>query len=80
MSITDALIPLVGIVSVYVYLTRKSESGSPKPPGPKPLPIIGNIFNLTVHQLWLRVTDWSKIYGELCAPLAFLSMLLTPWV
>ena len=64
MTATNILIPVLGLVSAYLYFTRKPGSGLPKPPGPKPLPFLGNIFNLPTKQLWLRVTDWSNIYGE----------------
>lgn len=77
MTVTNALIPLVGIISAYVYLARKRSSRLPTPPGPNPLPLVGNIFNLTAHQLWLRVTDWSKTYGELPATWVFYSVRLT---
>lgn len=63
MAVADVLIPVVGLVTVYLYLANKRGPGLPKPPGPKPLPLLGNIFNLPTQQLWLTATDWSKIYG-----------------
>lgn len=71
MAATNILIPVIGLVSAYLYFTRKPGSGLPTPPGPKPLPFLGHIFNLPTKQLWLRVTDWSKIYGEPSALLGF---------
>ena len=63
MTAADVLIPVVGLVTVDLYLANKRASGLPKPPGPKPLPLLGNVFDLPTRQLWLAVTDWSKIYG-----------------
>lgn len=71
MTVTDVLFPVVGLVSVYLYFTRRNGSKLPKPPGPKPLPLVGNIFNLPAQQLWLTVTDWSKIYGGPFFPSGF---------
>lgn len=65
MTTTDILIPLVGLASAYLYFTRKPDLGLPKPPGPKPLPLLGNLFNFPTQQLWLRVADWSKLYGKI---------------
>ncbi|TCD67633.1 hypothetical protein EIP91_012198 [Steccherinum ochraceum] len=35
------------------------------PPGPKPLPILGNILDLTPRELWLRVTGWANQFGDI---------------
>ncbi|KAG1736610.1 cytochrome P450 [Suillus paluster] len=35
------------------------------PPGPKPLPLIGNILDLTPTQLWLKALKWANTYGPI---------------
>ncbi|EKM55881.1 uncharacterized protein PHACADRAFT_256813 [Phanerochaete carnosa HHB-10118-sp] len=34
------------------------------PPGPKGLPILGNIFNVPLENSWLVFTDWARQYGS----------------
>ncbi|KAI0826682.1 hypothetical protein BC628DRAFT_251530 [Trametes gibbosa] len=34
------------------------------PPGPKPQPIVGNVFDFTLKEFWLRVTTWAEEYGD----------------
>ncbi|KAF8872112.1 hypothetical protein BD779DRAFT_1400619, partial [Infundibulicybe gibba] len=35
------------------------------PPGPKGLPIIGNLLDMPVHKQWMVFGEWSKIYGDI---------------
>ena len=34
------------------------------PPGPRPLPIIGNLLDIPKESSWLAYTQFSKKYGE----------------
>ena len=58
---------LVGIIvacGLYVWSRQKNSAIVRFPPGPKALPLVGNIFDLTARELWLRVASWSQQYGS----------------
>lgn len=59
--------PVVAVLSLlaWAYL-RRSRSRLPFPPGPKPLPLLGNTFDFPIHNGWLTYARWSKQYGPSC--------------
>ncbi|KAG1836042.1 cytochrome P450 [Suillus subalutaceus] len=60
MALTGGLL-LAGLALLaYFRLTRP-----PFPPGPNPLPIIGNILDLTPKELWLTAFKWAHTYGPI---------------
>ena len=68
---------LVGVfvaLALYTWSRSGKPSKGPVPPGPKPLPLIGNILDLTPKELWLRVTGWARQYG-LLSPFLFCGVL-----
>ena len=52
------------LVALYIWFRKSKVSTAPLPPGPKPLPVLGNIRDLTSKELWLPATQWAKEYGE----------------
>ncbi|EGO24642.1 hypothetical protein SERLADRAFT_408541 [Serpula lacrymans var. lacrymans S7.9] len=44
------------------HLLRSKHS---PPPGPKPLPFIGNIFDVPTDKPWLTFVNWKAKYGDL---------------
>ncbi|KAF9462350.1 cytochrome P450 [Collybia nuda] len=44
---------------------RRSKDVS-LPPGPKQIPILGNITDFAHKELWLTVTNWARKYGDVC--------------
>ena len=59
-NIFAALLFLVSIRAIHDYRRR---GGLSYPPGPRPLPIIGNLLEIPKDFSWLAYTQFSKKYG-----------------
>jgi hypothetical protein len=65
-SLTSTLDILVIISSLAAFLAIRDyqrRRGLPYPPGPRPLPLIGNLFDIPKEFSWLSYTQLSKKYG-----------------
>jgi hypothetical protein len=56
-----ALLFLVALRAIRDYRRR---GGLPYPPGPRPLPIIGNLLDIPRKFSWLAYTNFSKTHGN----------------
>ncbi|PYI05122.1 putative cytochrome P450 [Aspergillus sclerotiicarbonarius CBS 121057] len=73
--VSAAVIAIVALVIGVYWVTRpKSTSSLPLPPGPKPLPIIGNVHQAPKSYGWQTYREWSQQYG----PIVHVNMLGQP--
>ncbi|KAI6099768.1 cytochrome P450 [Pisolithus sp. B1] len=49
----------------YAYRIRTLRSELPLPPGPRGLPLIGNVFDMNIAEPWLTYEEWGKQYGDI---------------
>jgi len=57
------LVPTIVAICAFFFglsLIRRKNL----PPGPRRLPIIGNVHQLPVQSPWVTFGEWSKIYGK----------------
>ncbi|EIN09540.1 cytochrome P450 [Punctularia strigosozonata HHB-11173 SS5] len=51
------------LVSILLFLAlRRSKQRPPLPPGPKGLPLIGNLLDMPTHYPWKTYVEWGRRY------------------
>ncbi|KAJ7250711.1 cytochrome P450 [Mycena rebaudengoi] len=64
-SLSSAWVVVPALLAVgYVWRRKSRAVAGPLPPGPTPVPIIGNVRDLTAKELWLVATEWGKKFGD----------------
>ncbi|KAI0096816.1 putative cytochrome P450 [Hypoxylon sp. NC0597] len=62
---------IIALLCLYFIRRRVNSSPLPLPPGPRPLPIIGNVHQAPKSHSWKQFHAWGKTYG----PIFHLNML-----
>ena len=61
--LADILAAVLFLVSIWAIHEYKRRGGLSYPPGPRPLPLIGNLLDIPKDSSWLAYTQYSKTYG-----------------
>ncbi|KAG1804406.1 cytochrome P450 [Suillus subaureus] len=62
-ALVVTLLVIIGVTTSFVK--KKARRQHPLPPGPKPLPIIGNLHRMNTDFPWITYKKWSDIYGDI---------------
>lgn len=63
LSLLTALDVGLGILFLAILLGLVSRKTSNMPPGPRGLPLLGNVLDMPTTYPWLTFAEWAKKYG-----------------
>lgn len=62
-TLLDIALLILGVVLLKKVFSRLSAA--PLPPGPRRLPLLGNLLDMPTSQEWLTFANWGKKWGTL---------------
>ena len=69
-----ALVSLLVVIYVRLVVKWRARSrGLPLPPGPKGLPLLGNLLNAPKFKPWISYKDLSARYGTFLSPITLMT-------
>ena len=60
----DIAVCAVVVVAIVVIYLNQRRNRYPYPPGPKGLPILGNVLDIPEQRQWLAYARWGRESGE----------------
>ncbi|KAJ7162570.1 cytochrome P450 [Mycena crocata] len=69
MIVTPLLaLDICAVACVLLLLKRLlAPKQVPLPPGPKGLPLVGNVFDMPSSREWLTFSNWADAWGDICS-------------
>jgi hypothetical protein len=58
------LLSLAAVIAGLAQYLYRRRSLSPLPPGPKPLPLLGNLFDMPTSREYETYAQWGRKYGD----------------
>ncbi|KAJ7684128.1 cytochrome P450 [Mycena polygramma] len=65
----DLLVALCALALFYKLVPRRSTP--PPPPGPKRLPLLGNVLDMPSEKEWVKFLTWGDTYGDISSVSVF---------
>ncbi|KAJ7460740.1 cytochrome P450 [Mycena latifolia] len=66
---TDFSLAVLALFLVFKLATRRSVP--PSPPGPKRLPLLGNLLDMPSQKEWIKFSEWGDTYGDISSVSVF---------
>lgn len=63
LSIVGRVTLAAGGIALLAWFLRAPTSQLKYPPGPKGIPLLGNLLQLT-PDVWFKFTEWKQVYGK----------------
>ncbi|KAH8102293.1 cytochrome P450 [Cristinia sonorae] len=63
LTLLDSTLLLIAVLLLRRIIFRRNRP--PLPPGPKALPLVGNVLDMPSSYEWLTFIDWSKKWGDI---------------